>query len=66
VPLYEYECTQCKSAAEILQRHGAAAPVCDPCAKVMRKMISRSSFALKGAGWERDGYATTQRESPGE
>jgi putative FmdB family regulatory protein len=60
VPTYEYECTACSHAWEELQKindpHVEICPSCnEPRAK---RLISRTSFALKGGGWYGDGYAT--------
>ena len=58
MPVYEYECSGCKKVFEIQQRI-ADAPlnVCPECGASVRKLISRSSFQLKGSGWYSDGYS---------
>jgi len=58
MPVYEYECSGCKKIFEIQQRI-AEAPleVCPECGGSVRKLISRSSFQLKGGGWYSDGYS---------
>ncbi len=55
-PLYEYKCDTCKTRKELLQKIGADAPDCDECKTEMSKQVSRTSFQLKGSGWEFDGY----------
>jgi predicted nucleic acid-binding Zn ribbon protein len=42
----------------MLQSMSAAAPKCCECSstKDMRKLISATSFALKGSGWAKDNY----------
>jgi len=59
MPVYEYECSGCKKVFEIQQRI-AEAPleVCPDCGASVRKLISRSSFQLKGGGWYSDGYSS--------
>jgi len=60
VPLYEYRCCQCGKVNEVLQRIGAA-PLenCDFCrGKKLEKIVSQSSFVLKGTGW----YVTDFRD----
>lgn len=58
MPVYEYECSGCKKVFEI-QQHIADAPlkVCPECGAAVRKLISMSSFQLKGGGWYSDGYS---------
>ena len=63
MPLYEYQCEGCGHEVEVLQKHDDPPPVCGPCDELlppetpyMVKQVSRSSFALKGSGWERDSY----------
>jgi len=59
MPVYEYECSGCKKVFEIQQRI-ADAPmnVCPECGASVSKLISRSSFQLKGSGWYSDGYSS--------
>ena len=65
MPLYEYQC-QCGKTVEILQKVGAQAPYCGACAidrgtsVEMKKMVSRTSFSLKGEGWAKDNYGLKQ------
>ena len=56
MPIYEYKCDPCDRTVERLSKHGASAPACHDCASPMKKLVSRSSFALKGGGWYKDGY----------
>lgn len=58
MPLYEYRCSECNFEIEMLQSMSAAAPKCCECTstKDMRKLISATSFALKGSGWAKDNY----------
>ena len=59
MPVYEYECSGCKKIFEIQQRIAdAPLAVCPECGAPVRKMISRSSFQLKGGGWYSDGYSS--------
>ncbi|MGE4401307.1 MAG: FmdB family zinc ribbon protein [Desulfobulbus sp.] len=58
MPVYEYECSGCKKIFEIQQRIAdAPLTVCPECGGSVRKMISMSSFRLKGGGWYSDGYS---------
>lgn len=57
MPIYEYQCPLCKKRQELLQHMDKAeAPVCQPCAKQMTRLVSSTSFSLKGDGWYKDGY----------
>jgi putative FmdB family regulatory protein len=56
MPLYEYVCQDCKNEEELLQGFDAEAPKCEKCEKEMKRKFSRTSFALKGEGWYKDGY----------
>ncbi len=61
MPIYEYECESCQKVHEITQKF-ADAPLtqCPDCNSSVRKLISRSSFALKGSGW----YTTDYKRAP--
>lgn len=64
MPLYEYGCSACGHVVELMQSASLAkAPEkCEKCgAGPMEKMLSRTSFILKGDGWYKDGYS---KESP--
>lgn len=58
MPIYEYECTRCGHIEEILQ-HFSDKPLktCQNCSGKLHKLISRSSFHLKGTGWYVTDYA---------
>ena len=64
MPIYEYECEQCHKITESWQ-HLADKPLttCPECAGELKKLISRSSFHLKGGGWYADGYSNTNNNS---
>ena len=62
MPLYEYKCPKCETKFEKLLRISRIdePQVCpnEKCdAKETRKVISRTSFSLKGGGWASDGYS---------
>ncbi len=59
MPIYEYECTKCGHQAEILQRYfDAPLAECELCHGKMKKLISHSTFHLKGTGWYVTDYAS--------
>ncbi len=52
MPIYEYRCSKCGKTFEALQSVSAA-PLrkCIHCQGKAKKIVSRSSFQLKGKGW---------------
>ena len=60
MPLYEYACAKCGHQFEARQRISEApltkCPACNEDA--LEKLVSASSFALKGGGWYADGYGS--------
>ena len=55
MPLYEFECPACDRVFEELRRSGdEAAAACPECGRPAPRIVSLSSFALKGSGF----YAT--------
>src|SRR5688572_30467099 len=64
MPIYEYVCESCGKLNEVLQKVADPAPEqCDACnAKgPLQKVVSRSSFVLKGGGWYSDLYGSTKK-----
>lgn len=64
MPIYEYKCTSCGNEFEIIQKVGAG-PLrkCRECNGKLEKLISRSSFQLKGGGWFVNDYAGGGKKS---
>jgi putative FmdB family regulatory protein len=63
MPIYEYQCVQC-GRLEIFQRITESPLVrCPTCQRRVTKLISQSSFHLKGSGWYATDYA---RKSDGD
>ncbi len=61
MPMYEYKCPKCGHQEEKLQSFNDPAPNCEKnCDEKkpvkMKRLISRTSFQLKGGGWAKDGY----------
>ncbi len=48
MPIYEYKCGKCKRIVEVLQKTDDPAPKCHG---VMKRLMSKNSFVLKGSGW---------------
>ncbi|HAA03336.1 MAG TPA: FmdB family transcriptional regulator [Syntrophobacteraceae bacterium] len=52
MPIYEYECAACSQITEAVQRFSdPPLTECAHCHGQMRKLISKSTFHLKGSGW---------------
>lgn len=60
MPVYEYECNECEKVFEVQQKM-ADKPLsqCPTCQAPVKKLMSMSSFQLKGSGWYADGYASS-------
>ena len=59
MPFYEYECKKCNSQTEIFQKiNDPPITKCELCNGKMKKLISQSSFHLKGSGWYVTDYAS--------
>jgi len=58
VPIYEYRCTQCGEVFEAFQKiTDEPLTQCKFCSSRVEKLISQSSFQLKGSGWYLTDYA---------
>ncbi|GAB4344849.1 MAG: zinc ribbon domain-containing protein [Desulfobulbaceae bacterium] len=58
MPIYEYECKSCEKVFEVQQRMSDdPLTTCPECQGEVRKLVSMSSFQLKGGGWYADGYS---------
>jgi putative FmdB family regulatory protein len=58
MPIYEYECGAC-GRYEVMQKiKEPALKRCEKCGAPVRKLMSRSSFTLKGGGWYKDLYSS--------
>ncbi len=58
MPIYEYECTDCGEVEEIIQKFSDKPfNECKRCSGKLHKLVSQSSFHLKGTGWYVTDYA---------
>ena len=62
MPIYEYKCNKC-GVVEVMQRI-TEAPLkkCPNCKSKVERMMSRSSFVLKGTGWYATDYANKGKD----
>ncbi|MCP3873194.1 MAG: zinc ribbon domain-containing protein [Desulfobacteraceae bacterium] len=52
MPVYEYQCTECGQVEEAFQKiSDSPLDTCSHCKGHLKKIISQSSFHLKGSGW---------------
>lgn len=62
MPVYEYECSACGHRFEEWQKiTDKPVKVCPKCkARKVERLISQTSFQLKGGGWYGDLYSSTK------
>ncbi len=66
MPIYEYGCTKCGKTHEIMQKFSdAPLSVCPDCGGEVKKLISNTSFVLKGTGWYATDYASPKKNGEG-
>lgn len=64
MPIYEYACEKCGSRIEVIQKVGDPPPKrCRKCRGKLEKVISRTSFQLKGSGWYATDYSRKHASS---
>jgi len=58
MPIYEYQCINCSKTIEASQKiSDPPLTECEHCTGKLKKIISQSSFHLKGSGWYTTDYA---------
>jgi putative FmdB family regulatory protein len=63
MPIYEYECLDCGKKLEVMQKfNDRPLKTCSQCGGRLHKLISRSSFILKGNGWYVTDYARAAKK----
>jgi len=64
MPIYEFECTNCGAIEEVFQKFSEKPLLkCKHCSGKLHKLISQSSFHLKGSGWYVTDYANKSRST---
>ena len=64
MPIYQYECLECHTVEEVLQKFSdRPLTKCKHCSGKLQKLISHNSFHLKGTGWYVTDYAGKSRGS---
>ena len=68
MPIYEYICEKCGEHTEVIQKvSDAPLKRCSKCRGTLEKILSRTSFQLKGGGWymtDYSGKSTSTSENP--
>ncbi len=65
MPIYEYTCSKCNKLSDVLQKLSEKAPErCPACGAegTLSRVVSRTSFVLKGGGWGADLYASKKAD----
>jgi len=58
MPIYEYHCQECKQIFEEWQKDYEERDIpCPVCGGNAQRIISSTSFVLKGGGWYASGYS---------
>jgi len=66
MPIYEYVCEKCGKLNDVLQKVSDPPPErCNGCGAKgkLTKIVSRSSFVLRGGGWYADLYSSPKKDS---
>ena len=67
MPIYEYECTKCGTIEEAFQKFSdKPLTKCRHCSGKLHKLISQSTFHLKGNGWYVTDYANKSKRTAAE
>lgn len=66
MPIYEYACPDCQHRFETIQKISEdPIKVCPSCgAENVKKLVSATSFVLKGSGWYSDHYGLKSGAEP--
>ncbi len=60
MPIREYKCKDCGNYIEVIQRiNEKPLGKCEKCGGKLEKLISNSSFVLKGSGWYKTDYSSS-------
>jgi len=67
MPLYEYECKQCKRRIEKIQKFSdAPLTVCPHCGGPLEQLIHAPAVSFKGGGWYADLYSSAKKSGAAE
>ena len=61
MPLYEYECAQCRRRTEKIQKFSdAELTTCPHCGGELARTVTAPAIQFKGAGWYKDLYSSAK------
>ena len=64
MPIYEYACKKCNKRFEVMQKiTDESLTTCTDCKGHLKKIMSNTSFVLKGTGWYATDYASGKSSS---
>ena len=63
MPIYEYKCLECEEEFEVMQKISEdPLTECKACGGELKKLITNTSFVLKGGGWYVTDYPSADRK----
>lgn len=63
MPVYEYKCTNCNEQFEVMQKiTDDPLTKCNSCGGELKRLITNTSFVLKGSGWYITDYPSPERK----
>lgn len=63
MPIYEYKCIKCNEQFEVMQKMSDdPLTECSSCGGDLKKLITGTSFVLKGGGWYVTDYPSSDRK----
>lgn len=66
MPIYEYQCDGCQEVFEVFQKVSDPAPTQHTCGSTqVHRVLSNTSFVLKGTGWYITDYGRKDKGSDG-
>ena len=65
MPIYEYQCNDCRERQEVIQAISDPPPEhCPKCGGSMKKLISSPAIQFKGSGFYKTDYASASSKAP--
>jgi putative FmdB family regulatory protein len=63
MPVYEYKCMKCNEQFEVMQKiTDDPLTECGSCGGELKKLLTNTSFVLKGSGWYVTDYPSSDRK----
>lgn len=67
MPIYEYECARCGKKIDVFQKISDPPPEsCRYCGGSVHRIMSQTTFHLKGGGWYVTDYGGNKAPAPGQ